>query len=207
MRREVLGGLRITFALLTLAALTAQLVHGTGHPDFSVVEFFSYFTIESNLIAAGVLIASGSNALRDRPRSDSLDMWRGAATLYMVTTGLGYSLLLAGDNDALLVWADVVVHYVMPVVLVADWVADRPPVPIAFDRVLAWMAFPTVFFAYTLVHGALADWYPYPFLDVADRGYPAVILTGAIVGLLMIGLSWLLARVTGRGDPAAAPAG
>jgi hypothetical protein len=207
MRREVLGGLRIAFALLALAAMTAQLVHGLDHPRFSVANFFSYFTIESNLIAAGVLIASGAAALRGLTGTPGLDTWRGAATLYMTTTGLGYSLLLAGDNDALLVWADVVVHYVMPVVLVADWLLDRPAEPIPLDRALAWMAFPTAFFAYTLVRGEIADWYPYPFLDVADRGYPAVLLTGAIVGLLMIGFSWLLLRVSRRGDSAAVPAG
>jgi len=36
---------------------------------------------------------------------------------------------------------------------------------------------PTLFGLWTLIHGAVSGWYPYPFLDVAKRGLPAVMVT------------------------------
>jgi len=35
-----------------------------------------------------------------------------------------------------------------------------------------------------MVHGAATGWYPYPFLDVADLGYPRVLAN--IVGLVLV---------------------
>jgi hypothetical protein len=196
--RGLLGGIRLLIAALILAAIAAQLVRGLDEPPVSVVEFVSFFTIESNLIAAGVLIAAGTMALRGE-RGERVDDWRGAATLYMAITGVVYTALLSGDDSPLLPWANAVLHYVAPVWMVADWALDRPARPIPFDRVAgAWMAFPTAFFFYTLIRGEIADWYPYPFLDVADNGYVAVLITGAVLGLGMLGLIWLLTRTTAR---------
>jgi len=198
MAGSVLGAGRVTLGVLALAAVAAQWSHGSDEPSFSAVEFFSYFTIESNLIAAGVLIVAGMRGLRNAPRSDRLDLWRGAATLYMATTGIGYSLLLAGQVDSqLLGWVNLVLHYALPVALVVDWAVDLPRWQIPFRRALAWMAFPAAFIAYTLIRGSIVDWYPYPFVDVADRGYPAVLVTTAVLGAFMLAAIWLLAWTAG----------
>lgn len=194
--RAAAGLCRVALGVLALVAVAAQLKHGIDEPPFSVVNFFSYFTIESNLIAAGVLLVVGMGGLWGVPRGERLDLWRGAATLYMATTGIVYSALLAGDDGSLLGWVNVVLHYVMPVALVADWALDLPRWRIPFRRALAWIAFPAAFIAYTLVRGAFADWYPYPFVDVAERGYPAVLLTTLVLGAAMVAAIWLLARTT-----------
>jgi hypothetical protein len=204
MTRSVLGGSRLLLAALTLAAVVTQLVHGVDSP-VAAVEFLSYFTIESNLIAAGVLLIAGVRALRGRPNGRALDLWRGAATLYMVTTGLGYAVLLGGEGT-LLGWVDVVLHYLMPVALALDWILDRPESPIPFDRALVWMAFPTAFIAYTLVRGEIVDWYPYPFVDVADRGYPAVIVTALVVGAAMVAVTAMLVWTRFSSDASDPPA-
>ena len=63
----------------------------------------------------------------------------------------------------------------MPVVLVVDWLVDRPRHRLPWWTVLAWLAYPLVWFVYTLVRGARADWYPYPFVDVSELGYGGVL--------------------------------
>ena len=70
------------------------------------------------------------------------------------------------------------------------------------------MAFPALFGAWTLVHGALSGFYPYPFMNVAKRGYPAVAATMvemslafALVALVFIALSRVRAKVA-PGKPA-----
>lgn len=200
-----LGTCRVVLGVMALAAVVARLVEGLDDPAFSAASFFSYFTIQSNLLAAGVLLVAGAGALGGRPPSERLDMWRGAATLYMVTTGVAYSALLAADEPSLLRWTNLMLHYAMPVALAVDWAVDRPRWRISFRRAIAWMAFPAAFIVYTLVRGAIADWYPYPFVDVAERGYPAVVLTALAIGAAMLALIWLLAWTTGLRATSAEP--
>jgi hypothetical protein len=192
----VLGGCRVALGVLALVAVVVRLFEGSGDADFSAANFFSYFTIQSNLIAAGVLLVAGAGLLRGRSPSERLDLWRGAATLYIATTGVVYSLLLAADEPNLLRVTNVVLHYLMPIAVVVDWAVDRPRWAILFRRAAVWIAYPAAFIAYTLVRGAIVDWYPYPFVDVSERGYPAVLLTTLVLGAAMLGLIWLLARTT-----------
>jgi len=201
----VLGGARIGLGVLALVAVFARLLEADGEPGFSAANFFSYFTIQSNLIAAAVLIAAGVSLLRARPASERLDLWRGAATLYIATTGIVYSALLAADEPSLFRWTNLVLHYALPIALVVDWAVVRTSAPIAFRRAVVWIAYPAAFIAYTLVRGAIVDWYPYDFVDVADRGYPAVLATSLVLGAAMLGLIGLLAWTTRLGPTRAAP--
>jgi hypothetical protein len=43
---------------------------------------------------------------------------------------------------------------------------------------LAWWG------TFTLVRGEIVDWYPYPFIDVIDKGYPRVLINGVGIALL-----------------------
>ncbi len=200
MARPLLGGSRVALGVVALVAVVARLLESDGAPGFSAANFFSYFTIQSNLIAAAVLLVAGAGALRGRPPSERLDLWRGAATLYIATTGVVYSALLAADEPNLLRLTNVVLHYLMPVALVVDWAVDRPRWAIPFRRAVVWIAYPAAFIAYTLARGAIVDWYPYDFVDVAERGYPAVLVTTLVLGAAMLGLIWLLAWTTRLGS-------
>lgn len=201
----VLGAARIALGALALTAVGAQLVHGAGEPSFSVANFLSFFTIQSNLLAACVLVAAGLVAVRGRAAGPRLAVWRGAATLYMATTGLVYLVLLSGDESSLMGWVDLALHYVMPVAVVADWALDRPRAAIPFARAaVAWLAYPAAFLAYSLVRGEIAGWYPYAFLDPADGGYAKVALVAAAIGAGMLAGAWLLARGAGPGRRALA---
>ena len=48
---------------------------------------------------------------------------------------------------------------------------------------LAWLAF-------TLVRGAVIDWYPYPFVDVVAHGYARVAINCLVVAVLFVGLGF-----------------
>jgi hypothetical protein len=72
-RRSVAPLYREFFGLLTLAAITTQLVAASDTPTFSPVNYFSYFTIDSNLIAAALLLFGAAV----RKRSGVLDLLRG----------------------------------------------------------------------------------------------------------------------------------
>ena len=73
--------------------------------------------------------------------------------------------------------------------LVVDWLVDPPRHRLPRWAVLAWLAYPAAYLGYTLVRCAIVDWYPYPFVDVAEHGYGRVLLNAAVltVGIAVAG--------------------
>lgn len=194
----LISWLRIGFGLLTLFAVVTQLIRSIEN-DSSITNFFSFFTIESNILAAIVLLIIGFGALAGAKAYRSFAFIRGAATLYMVITGIVFALLLSGLEQRLQVtipWVNIVLHYIMPVVLLVDWLLFPPKFRFSFAQTLGWLAFPLLYLIYTLIRGSIVDWYPYPFLDVGRNGWlPVIIVSLAIAGGAAF-LAWLLALRT-----------
>ncbi len=197
MRRPYLAVARLGFAALAVVAILAQLADLASRGTLNPVNFFSYFTIQSNLIAIAALVLPAVAALAAQsadPRR--FDMLRGGAVVYMTVTGVVYGLLLSGtDVDTALSWVNDVVHRLMPIVIVIDWLLDPPVVRIELRRSLVWVLYPVAWIAYTMVRGALVTWYPYPFLDPAPNGYGPVLVTIAVIFAAGIGLCLLVAWV------------
>ena len=101
---------------------------------------------------------------------------------------------------ALAPWVNSAVHQVTPAVMLADWVCF-PPWPrssalASYRWALGWLAFPLLYFAYSLSRGAVEHWYPYPFLDPRHPGgygrvalYAVVLAVGMAV--LAAGVCWI----------------
>lgn len=196
---------RAGFGALGLIAVLAQLKVGLEQPDPQVVNFFAFFTIESSLFFAAVWL---SMALRP-PTAARRDAIRGAATLYMTITGVVYwTLLQWTDADLGLTrpWVDTVLHLVLPLVAIADWLLAPTSRPVTRATALRWLLFPVVYFSVSLVRGYVVGWYPYPFLDPGlQRGYSGVLLTAAVLIVLIAGLALAL-RALGERRRTAAPA-
>ena len=190
----MLRAARLAIACLVLAALVTQYAEGTQRSTFEPANFFSFFTVQANIFAAAVLLATVALGSRT-------DAWRGAATLYMAATGVVYTVLLSGLEDRLqtpIPWVNAVLHYITPVYMVADWLLDPPARPVPFRRAAWWLAFPLAYCAYSLLRGPLVDWYPYPFLDPREHGYGVVAVMCVAVAVTFAALAWLLARTTRR---------
>ena len=118
---------RVAFAVLAAVAMTYQFAKLNGNPGFSPGNFFSFFTIQSNVFAATMLVLTA--LVRRDERSRLFDALRGAATFYITITGVVFALLLSGlqeDLDTHIAFVNFVVHYLIPVVLVVDWFVDPP---------------------------------------------------------------------------------
>ena len=187
---------RLAFAALVLVAVIVQLLHGRDVAGFSTVNYFSFFTIESNVFGAVMFVVSAIALLQGKT-SQKLAYLRGAATLYMVVTGLVYSLLLAGaDVQTPIAWINTVLHYIFPVAILLDWILDRPAKRLSYKKALLWLVFPVVYLAYCLIRGPLAhNWYPYPFLNVTQQGYATVAVNSAVIAIAVVLLALLLTSI------------
>jgi hypothetical protein len=129
------------------------------------------------------------------------DLVRGASVLYLTVTLVVFAILLSGtDVDTAIPWVNAVVHQVFPIVVIADWLIDPPAGRITVRQSLVWQAYPLIWVGYTLVRGALAGWYPYPFLDPAHGGYPAVaayVLAILVFGTVLCGIIAWAGNVAG----------
>jgi hypothetical protein len=188
---------RFWFALLGFVAVLFQFLHLMQNvPGAKAGNYFSYFTIESNIIAFMTLGIAGWFAWKgESPRW--LELLRGAATVYMTITGITYSLLLSDiDVNTPIPWINVVLHYTVPTIIVIDWLVDLPKTRIPIETSLLWLAFPLLYLVYSLVRGPIVGWYPYPFLDPRAGGYGTVAVMSVAIAVAAFALATVAALST-----------
>jgi hypothetical protein len=194
-------------AVVALSVGTEFVLHLVDPEDASlgvgerVVRFFSYFTVQSNLLVLAAVLPLVRNPLHDG------ELWRVvrlASLLGITITGIVYAVVLAPlyDPQGLNRWTDTGEHYVSPVMTVLGWLlfGPRPRItPGVVGRALLW---PVAWIAWILAQGTVTDWYPYDFLDVAALGYAVALRNLAFVVLLALAFL-LLFRVVDRRLPEA----
>lgn len=195
-RKNYLQYFKLFFALLGIVAVLTEIIVLNARGIFNPFNFFSFFTIQSNIFAAVMLFVSACVVGRNSSR---LNFFRGAATLYMVMTGAIFAVLLSNIDPRLLTavpWDNVVLHYIMPVVMLLDWIIDRSHPPVRLQRAVLWLIVPLVYVVYTLVRGPLVDWYPYPFLNpnITD-GYGSIALTSLVITSFVLISIWVIVRM------------
>ncbi len=196
----LLTGYRLFFGLLGFSAVVTEAATVQARGKAPLLNVFSYFTIESNLWAAAILLLSASAVAPALP-GRLLALLRGTATLYMATTGIVFAVLLAGIEGVAFTavpWDNIVLHYIMPVAVTVDWFGDLPTHRLTFGRAAVWFVFPLAYVVYSLIRGPGVEWYPYPFLDPRTHGYSGVAGTSVALAVAVAVFIWVLTRFTGR---------
>ncbi|WP_291036992.1 Pr6Pr family membrane protein [Herbiconiux sp.] len=195
--RRVFGVIRIVAAGVIIAAIVAQLVHSIelvpDVPHF-LVNFFSYFTILSNALAALALLIGAYYSFTVRRDPAWYNLSLAAVVTYMATTGVVYNLLLRSislDQGSTVPWSNEVLHLIAPIYVVVVWILTPGKSPLKWSAIGAIVAFPLVWSVYTMIRGPLVGWYPYPFLNPAQPGgYGAVavyiVAVAGFIGLMAV---------------------
>lgn len=196
---------RIIGVVAVIAAVAGQLTVSvrywseTGVRDLatSFANFFSFFTVQSNLIAALALGIGAVVLLRGRAREPrGLTVLRACATSYLVTTGIVYNVLLRGVErppDSWLPWSNEVLHVAMPLLMLLDWIVAPGRNRLRWRLIGVIVAYPLLWAVGTMVRGPLVfsdvrqdyGWYPYPFIDPANGGYGSVAVFVLIIAALI----------------------
>ena len=172
--KRYLAVLRLLAALLTLAAVIATFLSSAERGTVNPFNFFGVFTIQANLLAAAALLGAASLGLLGRRAPAWLDLARAATTAYLIVVGIVYNTLLTGvSGGVVLPWANTVLHVVLPIYCLVDWllVADRGAQP--WRRLWLVLIYPVLWTTVVLLRGATDGWVPYPFLSPVD-GYEPV---------------------------------
>jgi len=158
------------------------------------IEFFSYFTIISNVLAAVALTAPLVAPRSGVARWAEASTTRIALAVYLAITAVIYHTLLAGlwDREGLRLVSTTVLHTLTPALFLIDWLWRGGQGEARWYAAVKAQRIPAIYGAWTLIHGALSGFYPYPFLNVAKRGYPSVLLTLLVMflGFLVVALAF-----------------
>lgn len=192
----------LVMAGLIIAAIRPWAAWDAGRqPDVYGWNLFSYFTVDSNLIAAVVFVLAAVAILRKKPFGAWFRYLRGGAVLYMIITGIVYALLLQNNPDANPTlgfdWKNFVLHQLGPIFILAWWLLWPSSKAISPREALWWLVFPAIWIVYILARASVTGWYPYPFLN-PDKvgGWGGVLLYTVGITLAFIALSQLLAWIS-----------
>ncbi len=169
-------GLSLQFGLLLTAGTFST-------PAEAFWRFIAFFTVLTNLGVAGVMTMSAlAPASRIGRVADEANV-RAALLLYILVVGIVYHLLLAGtwDPQGWQYVADLILHTGVPVLVLVEWLALARKDGLTFQRLPCYLVYPVVYAFYAMVRGAVDGFYPYPFVDATQLGYPRVLLN--IAGL------------------------
>lgn len=200
-RRPLAAVFRLLVALVAAGAVTIDLLLG------SPVRVLSHFTIQSSILLALVMPFSARRAwAARRPLPSALT---GATLLYVTITGLMYHLLLANEASPFPLTGEAatptgwhaitnqVLHTVVPVAALLDWLLLTPPGRLHLRQAATWLLYPLAYLVFSLTRGELLtpgapDRYLYPFLDVELHGYKSILVNALLLGLTFYALAVLL---------------
>ncbi|WP_426039567.1 Pr6Pr family membrane protein [Brevundimonas sp. DC300-4] len=210
-------GWRILFAIVGWVGLLAQyalsLEAGTRSVFGSTVVFFSYFTVLTNVLVALALTAPAMFPDSRIGRWTASEGVRAAVAMYIAVVGLTYHTLLDAtwNPQGLLVYVNQVLHTVMPIAFVLDWLLFVPKGRLRWIDPVKWLAYPLLYGLWTVIHGQLIGWYPYWFIDIGALGweragvnFAALLAFFLVLGLIVAAMDRGLSAL-GKGDSSVTP--
>lgn len=192
-----LTGLAVGFTLTVLGTYPSLNTDPTmlGNPEQGaigrILDYFTYFTIWSNILVAIVTIM-----LFLRPDRDSF--WfraiRLSSLLMIIVTGIIYNVVLArtAQLQGLETVSTLFNHVLTPLATALVWLIAGPRGWFSWRIIVASLIIPIVWLVWALARGAVIGAYPYGFLDVATYGYGAVATNVLGIVVFAVGLALIL---------------
>lgn len=163
----------------------------------TVIRYFTFFTILSNLLAAVCFTCRLFSPLSRWGRFFSAPPHLTAITSYIVLVGIVYNIILRTlwNPRGLQKLVDELLHTVNPLLFLLFWIFFVSKSGLRWKAVFGWLIFPILYVVVVLLRGAFSGYYPYPFVDVRNLGYPKVFLNTSILILVFFLISLLLVWV------------
>jgi len=160
----------------------------------SLVQFFSFFTVLTNLLVTiyctvHLLSSNQQNRTNLFLRPDTLT----ALTVFILMVGTVYHLVLKSlwNPEGLLMITDEIYHTFVPLGTLALWIVSTNNRLGNLKNLFSWMLYPILYLLFILIIGSFSDFYPYPFLNVAELGIEKVMAISFYI-LIIVSLLFLI---------------
>ncbi|POX41916.1 integral membrane regulator [Streptomyces sp. Ru73] len=181
-RRPLVAVLRVLLAAAAIIGIALEAGRSTG-----AARLFSDFSVQAGAAFAVCTLWSAYRAGSGR-RPVSPGITR-ALLLYVLAAAVLHHTHLApgpGNSSAAGTAAGQLLHTVVPLGAVLDWLLLTLPRQYRLRHTWQWLGYPFLYLVFAVVRGALitpgtADRSPWPFVDVTTHGYPAALTVAAIV--------------------------
>jgi hypothetical protein len=156
----------------------------------AVIRFFTYFTIQTNILVAVFFTTLLLKRASDWGKFFSRPGVSTAICSYITFVGLIYNLLLRQlwQPTGLQLIVDELLHSAIPLIFILYWLIYVPKMGLQWKNIFTWLIYPVIYIVIVLIRGSLSGYYPYPFIDVNDLGYSRVFLNGfgLIIAFLLL---------------------
>ena len=130
-----------------------------------VIAFFSYFTVETN-----ILVALALTIFLLQPQAERFltgPSVTSALVVYVIVVGVVYEWLLRHlwHPYGMRLFADMLLHDAVPFLYSLYWLLFLPKGSLRWSDPANWLIYPILFFFYTMFRGAACGIYPYPFIN------------------------------------------
>lgn len=181
----LLGGVALVlqFYLLLSARIAAD-----GSVWRAIVDYLSFFTILTNILAAKTLSVPLLMPQSPAGRFFAKPSVQTGVAVYVTVVGLVYFTVLRHiwNPQGLQWWVDVALHYAIPLLYLLFWYLYVERRSLKYSHAFWWLSGPIVFLVYTIVRGNLIGYYPYPFLEVDAIGMTTVLYNSAAIAVIFL---------------------
>lgn len=163
----------------------------------TIVRYFSFFTILTNLLVAMCFTFLLLNSKSRFGNFFSTPKSLTATTVYILIVGAVYNAILRflWEPQGLQLIVDEILHTVIPLLCIIFWWKYVKPKPSKWKDAFPWLIYPLVYIFLVLIRGAISGFYPYPFIDVNTIGYARVFINSGILAACFLFFSFLFIAI------------
>jgi len=180
---------KIGLCLVIISGVVTTLSTASSLADF--FNTFFYFTIQSNLILLGVMLASLVRLKKGQKKGEVSAVLTNATILWILIPGLVYHFMLADKAlvDGKFGYVHITLHYVVPFLAITNWLFFEEKGKSSLVQILFMLAYPLFYVGISQVRLAIDGFFPYWFLNptaVPPKGVGSVWQMLAIIAILLV---------------------
>lgn len=166
----------------------------------TVIRFFSFFTILTNILVALFFTAKIFKSFGNRFEILNKKTTLIAITTFIFVVGLVYQVVLRAiwKPTGVQFLVNELLHSVIPVLFLIYWFLFSPQENIKIKEVILWLLYPLFYLGFVLSRGLMSNFYPYPFLNISEIGIAQVLINSVLITVVILFIMGILVVINNQ---------